>query len=246
MPETRESPAAPERRVVAIVGDLRVERRAAADGAGSPPRIVGHAAVFDRWAVLYEDDHYLIREVVRPGAYRHAIGEKQDVRSLFNHDSNFVLGRTVSGTLRLAEDAAGLWTETDPPDTPTIRDLVLAPIARGDVSGMSFAFTVRASGQTTTTEKDGVTVVDTGGDRTTFRREGDRYVHERELLAVDLYDVSPVTYPAYEQTDVALRSLAGLREWRSTHQEARGRRPRLALAAKRLRLFDAATPKSEA
>lgn len=240
--ETRSDPHAPERRFVAA-GDLRLERRAEGDAA--PPRIVGHASVFDAWTVLYEDDDYLIREVVRPGAYRNAIAEGQDVRALWNHDANFVLGRTTSGTLRLSEDVRGLRTETDAPDTPTIRDLVLAPIARGDVSGMSFAFTPRRADKVVATEKDGVTIVDSGGDRLTYRQDGGRFVQERELLDLDLYDVSPVTYPAYEQTDVGLRSLAGLRLYR-TSREAPGRRPRLIRAELRLRLFDAATPHHEA
>jgi HK97 family phage prohead protease len=237
--ETRNVATAPERRYAPADGGLRLERRA--EGEAAPPRIVGHASVFDRWTTLYEDDDYLVREVVRPGAYRNAIASGQDVRALFNHDSNFVLGRTTSGTLRLAEDGPGLLCEIDPPDTPTIRDLVLAPIARGDVSGMSFAFTPRRSGQTTTTEAGGITVVDSGGDRITRRMDGNRFVQERELLDLDLYDVSPVTYPAYEQTDVALRCLADLREF-GRDAKRRGRGFRLATAAMRLRLSHAAAP----
>jgi HK97 family phage prohead protease len=175
---------------------------------------------------------------VRPGAYKSAIAERQDVRSLFNHDANFVLGRTLSNTLILQEDAVGLLTDTDPPDTQTIRDLVLAPIARGDVSGMSFAFTVRRTPETKITVTNGVTVIDNGGERTTIREEDGVEIEERELLDLNLFDVSPVTYPAYEQTDVALRSLAERRE--QLIQGRHVRRPHLRRAEMRLRMHDAA------
>lgn len=198
----------PERRVVVADG-LHVEDRAGGDGRIN--RIVGHASVFDRWTTLYESPAYLWREVVRPGAYARAIRELQDVRSLWNHDANFVLGRTLSGTLSLVEDGTGLLTDTEPPDTQTIRDLVLTPIRRGDVSGMSFAFIPRP-GPERVERAEGKTVITTPGDRRTIRVEGVRTVEERELLDLDLLDVSPVTYPAYEQTDVALRARGEHRE----------------------------------
>ena len=113
--------------------------------------------------------------------------------------------------MRLAEDATGLATEIDPPDTQLARDVV-ALIDRGDVSGMSISFNVRRSDTITTTETDGVTVIDAGGERITIRREGDRTIEERELLDVDVYDVSPVTFPQYPQTDVSIRSRAEPRD----------------------------------
>jgi HK97 family phage prohead protease len=204
-PERRDAdPAGIERRVLTLTDDLEVR----AEGDATRPHIIGHAAAFDRWTVLYESPDYLWREVVRRGAFQYAIDAGQDVRSLFNHDSNFVLGRTASGTLTLSEDAVGLLSDTDPPDTQTIRDLVLSPIARRDVSQMSFAFVVRRGAETTTTTPEGVSVTDNGGERRTIRREGTRIIEERELLSVDLFDISPVTYPAYEATDVALRGAA--------------------------------------
>jgi len=208
-PERRDAdPAGIERRVIALPDDLRAEARAEGEPAR---RIIGHAAAFDRWTTLYEGDSLVWREVVRPGAFRRAIAERQDVRALFNHDSNYVLGRTASGTLQLSEDAVGLLSDTDPPDTQTIRDLVLAPIARRDITQMSFAFTVRRGPEVTTT-RDGVTVLENGGERITRRFDGPRMYEDRELLDVDLFDVSPVTYPAYENTDVALRERGALRD----------------------------------
>ena len=241
--ERREAaPAAPERRVLALPNDL--ELRAEGDN-GAPRKIVGHAAAFDRWTTLYEGESFVWREVVRPGAFRLAINESQDVRSLFNHDSNFVLGRTTSGTLRLSEDAVGLLTDTDAPDTQTIRDLVLAPIARRDITQMSFAFVVRR-GVETQTSKEGVTVIENGGERITRRYEGDRLLEDRELLSVDLFDISPVTYPAYKDTDVALRQLGATREAEVRQRvlaeiecqkagRLRGRRMRLRLVDARIR-----------
>jgi len=215
MPSQRPDPGDRRRevRTVAATG-LKVERRDDADA----PRIVGHAIVYDQWTTLHEGRSFVWREKIARGACRSALAEGQDVRCLFNHDPNYVLGRTKSGTLRLTEDATGLLAEIDPPDTPTVRDLVLAPIARGDVSGMSFSFLVREGGQVVTT-----------------REEGDRIVEEREVLALDLLDVSPVTFPAYEQTDVALRSLAERREREFRSLAAR----RLARMRIRQRMSDA-------
>lgn len=164
-----------ERRVFAVEG-LTIERR---DGAAS--LIKGHAAVFN----MLSQDLGGFREQVAPGAFTQAIKE-DDVRALFNHDPNFILGRNMSGTLRLSEDSRGLAIEIDAPDTQTIRDLVLAPIERGDVNQMSFAFNVRPNGQDWAKDEEGRVV--------------------RTLKSVRLSDVSPVVYPAYPQTDVAMRS----------------------------------------
>lgn len=205
---------------------------------GGKPTIAGHAAVFDRWTTLFEGEFFTWREVIRPGAFSNAISEGQDVRSLFNHDANIVLGRTRSGTLRLAEDAIGLMTETDTPDSQTVRDLVLVPIERGDISGMSFAFEPRRTKEVISRTGD-VTVIDRGGERITIRVDGRREVEEREVLDLNLYDISPVTHPAYEQTDIALRSLAERRE-QSIVQGRQSRRVRLRRAEMKLQLYDAA------
>ena len=145
-------------------------------------RIVGHASVFNSLS----EDLGGFREQVVPGAFAEAI-EKDDVRGLFNHDVNIVLGRNRSGTLRLSEDTRGLAIDIEAPDTQLVRDMVLAPIARGDVTQMSFAFMVRPNGQDWAKDDDGVWV--------------------RTIKRVRLFDVSPVTFPAYPATDVGLREL---------------------------------------
>lgn len=163
-----------ERRVL-VLDELKVEHRD-----GKPPMLRGHAAVFGQLS----EDLGGFREQIAAGAFRDAI-ETDDVRALFNHDANYVLGRNRSGTLRLAEDTRGLAIEIDPPDTQTIRDLVIAPIERGDVTQMSFGFSVRPNGQNWAKDDAGQTI--------------------RTLTKVRLYDVSPVTFPAYPQTDIASR-----------------------------------------
>ena len=162
----------------AFVGEgLKIERR---DDKMACLR--GHAAVFNQLS----EDLGGFREQIAPGAFTEALGS-DDVRALFNHDPNFVLGRTAAKTLRLAEDSRGLAFECDVPDTQMVRDLVLAPIDRGDISHMSFQFAVKPNGQDWAQDDEGRNV--------------------RTLKRVKLFDVSPVTYPAYPQTDVALREL---------------------------------------
>jgi HK97 family phage prohead protease len=153
-------------------------------GEGTPPVIVGHAAVYNRWS----EDLGGFKERVLPGAFTKTL-LGGDVRALFNHDPNFLLGRTKSGTLTLPDEAKGLHFEAMPPDTQTIRDLVLEPLRRGDVDHCSFSFSVPTGGDVWREPKA------IGG------------LYERDLVELRLYDVSPVTFPAYVSTDVAVRSL---------------------------------------
>ena len=98
------------------------------------PTIEGHAAVFDSLSV----ELWGFFEEIAPGAFADSIEAGDDVRALFNHDPNYVLGRSRNGTLRLAEDEVGLRVEFEPPDTQQARDVVTL-IERGDVNQMSFA-----------------------------------------------------------------------------------------------------------
>lgn len=155
---------------------------------GDKNTLVGHAAMFNS----FSRDLGGFREVITPGAFKRAITENQDVRALWNHDANHVLGRTTAGTLRLSEDDKGLAIEIDLPNTSAANDL-RESIGRGDVDQMSFAFITRSDEWTDQ-------VLD--GKRTIVR----------ELRDVDLFDVSPVTYPAYEATDIALRGLEQIKK----------------------------------
>lgn len=218
-PPGRHSEANVNQKRALVDAGLALERRAVGDGVQAPT-VRGYASVFNVWTTLYESEYLVFREMIEPGAYAAAIREKQDVRLLFNHDSNFVLARTKSGTLVLAEDDKGLVADAELLDSPTIRDLVIDPVKRGDITGMSFAFRVRPEGETITEySSNGVTYVD------------------RVLSDLDLYDVSIVTYPAYEATSVDVRNSAMDRE-----AEILGRlkRRQLALFDARLRLAEAA------
>lgn len=146
---------------------------------GDKPGISGHAAVFNQLS----EDLGGYREKIQPGAFADTI-KGGDVRALWNHDPNFILARTKSGTLRLAEDNTGLKIDADLPDTTFARDL-LKSIDRGDVDQMSFGFMVLPDGSS-------------------WRMEEGTLV--RTLLKVELFDVSPVTFPAYPQTDVSARA----------------------------------------
>ena len=114
--------------------------------------------------------------------------DMDDVRALFNHDSNFVLGRTKAGTLRLMVDENGLAYEIDMPDTQLGRDMYES-IKRGDISQSSFAFTI---------EDD------------EYRKEGDTVFRTIKKIK-KLYDVAPVTFPAYESTSVQARKIDELK-----------------------------------
>lgn len=157
---------------------LEIELRVVRTEAGVP-MIRGHAAVFNQLS----DDLGGFREQIVPGAFATAISS-DDVRALWNHNPDFILGRNLSKTLRLSEDVRGLAIEIDPPDSQTVRDLVLMPMERGDVTQMSFAFSLRPNGEDWAKDDNGQWV--------------------RTLKNLRLFDVSPVTYPAYPQTDVAV------------------------------------------
>jgi HK97 family phage prohead protease len=147
-----------------------------------PPRIVGHAALFD----VLSQDLGGFRERIKPGAFSESL-EKDDIRALFNHDPNVILGRNRSGTLNLREDDRGLRIEIEPPDTQAARDLMVS-VGRGDITQMSFGFIVQPNGQVWERDLDGRAL--------------------RTLTAVRLFDISPVVYPAYPDTAVAIRALS--------------------------------------
>lgn len=152
------------------------------------PKLVGHAAVFNEWSTI-SDPWFgdLYEEQVAPGAFRKTIKEG-DIRALWNHDPNIVLGRLKAGTLTLREDEQGLATEITPPDNEWGRP-VLDAVKRGDVSGMSIAFQV---------VKEKWTHPD--------RKKEPEALRQRVIMEARLMEVSPVTFPAYPQTDIGARS----------------------------------------
>lgn len=150
--------------------------RASADGDGKT--FDGYAAVFDSPSEPLGWDGFT--EYVRKGAFKKTLNDGADVRFLVDHQG-VPLARTKSGTLALEEDDFGLHAvttlDTDNPDVMRI----ISAMKRGDISQMSFAFRMI---------KENIT--DSG--------------MVRELIEVQLYDVSVVTYPAYEDTIAEIRS----------------------------------------
>ena len=140
--------------------------------------IEGYAAVFNSPTDIWG----MFTEVIAPGAFADAIASNDDIRALFNHDWNNVLGRTKSGTLRLSEDARGLKFEVDLPNTTLARDLSES-LKRGDISQCSFGFVPTSE---------------------TWDYEPEMPV--RTINSVELHEISVVSIPAYEDTEVSLRS----------------------------------------
>jgi HK97 family phage prohead protease len=157
-----------------------VEFRESDDG---KKMVAGHAAVFN----VITDIGGMFREKIAPGAFADTI-DGGDIRSLFDHNSALILGRTKSKTLRLWEDESGLRYEVDLPDTQAGRDLRVS-MDRGDIDGSSFAFRIL---------------------KQSWDESGD--VPLRTIEKVELYEVGPVTFPAYPEAEVGLRSLAEFRK----------------------------------
>lgn len=166
---------------------FRAEFRAKKED-GKTTKLEGYAAVFDKPS----ENLGGFQEVIRKGAFTRTLKEGADVRALFNHDPNYPLARTKdggkTGSLRLSEDDQGLKCSIDMPDTQCARDL-MSLVEAGVVDQMSFGFYVREQNWNRKDEKDG---------------QSDEI---REILDVDLFDVSAVTFPAYPQTSLEARKL---------------------------------------
>jgi len=152
--------------------------------------ISGYAAVFynaeDRGSAFGLWDG--AEERIMPGAFSRAIAEKDDARALFNHESDKLLGRVSAGTLQLSEDSRGLHYSISLGNTTAAKD-VREMISRGDLTGSSFSFKV--------TEE--------------FWSE-DEGTQIRNIKGVELFDVGPVTFPAYEASTANSRDIEGAKE----------------------------------
>ena len=167
-----------ERRTIPSLLELRTEPE------GESGVMAGYAAVFNQEA----DIGGMWREKIRPGAFTDTLKRGDEVYALWNHDPSQVLARNVKpdgsrGGLRMHEDRSGLKVTIRPYDTPTGRE-VLTLVREGGIDKMSFAFTVE--------------------DEVWSRKDG---VDIREITKVRLFDVSPVTFPAYEGTSIGARAL---------------------------------------
>lgn len=164
------------------------EIRAAEPESTESRKVVGYAAKFDT-----RSEYMGFYEVIKPGAFTDAL-KSSDVRALFNHDPNLILARTSSGTLKLTQDKIGLRYEFEVPNTSYGNDFLEA-VKRGDVSQSSFAFTLQRDGAKWIQEEVEGVVIDV-----------------REIYNIKrVYDVSPVTYPAYTDTTIAARDLQSMK-----------------------------------
>lgn len=152
------------------------------DGGDNLVAVTGYAAVFGERAAIGPLDKWGWEEVIEPGAFTGALDRRDDVTFLVDHEG-LPLARTTSGTLALTQDQRGLRVETklDPEDPDVQR--ILPKMRRGDLSKMSFAFIA---------------------EKETWDETGDHAL--RSIQSVQLFDVSIVTEPAYQGTDIGLRS----------------------------------------
>jgi uncharacterized protein len=163
------------------------------DGESTEQVVVGHAAVFDQLS----EDLGGFKERIHKNAFDDVLDN--DVRAFFNHDPNHLLARVSSGTLKLSIDEKGLKYEFSVPDTSSGRDLLVS-MERGDINQSSFAFTIQDD---------------------SWDKENGRDI--RTINKVKrLYDVSPVSIPAYPGANdlaVAQRSLAIYNEQKQRRDE---------------------------
>lgn len=160
-----------------------------ADGEGMPKEIGGIAAV-----VNSVTDLGYFEEVILPGAFDNALSKDYDIRCLFNHEAELILGRTKADTCKVFVNADGNLEYTWVPDyeNPTHVSVVRS-IMRGDITQSSFAFTIKEQ---------------TWTDSTKYGTMG-----KRTIKVIDeLFDVSPVTYPAYAETEADARSIVAMRD----------------------------------
>jgi HK97 family phage prohead protease len=160
------------------IADVTFELRETTDGM----TFEGYAAVFNS-----DSSPLPFIERIAPGAFARSLKSRNDIKLLWNHDTGIVLGSTRAGTLRLMEDSFGLKAVASLPDTQAGRDAAVL-LKRGDVSAMSFGFTVPQ-----------------GGD------SWDKTGNVRTLNRVSLHEVSLVAFPAYSSTTgtTSVRSLEG-------------------------------------
>jgi HK97 family phage prohead protease len=174
-----------ERRTFTGTVELRM-----AEGQEFPTEVTGIAAVVDQ-----RTDIGWFEEEIAPGAFDDAL-TFSDIRVLFNHDPNRILGRTVASTAKVWVNDAGHLAYSFTPDPSNPEHVsVVRSIQRGDITQSSFAFTT-----------NGVQWV--WSDK--YGQEGTR----RILKMKELYDVSPVTYPAYSGTSVGSRDAEAIRQER--------------------------------
>lgn len=144
-------------------------------------KLAGYAAIFDSYERIGGD----FIEVIRRGAFRRTLADPHDILFFYAHDDQHILARRSNGTLRLKEDQIGLAFDAELPKTSLAKD-VYELVKRGDIQGMSFGFWVSAA----------------TGERWSETKKGELL---REMIDIDLFEVSLTSIPAYPDTTVAAR-----------------------------------------
>lgn len=150
---------------------------------GDKTFVRGYAALFNSMS----EDLGGFKEIIDPAFFNEVL--EDDVRCLLNHRDDNILGRSKAGTLTYGIDAKGLWFEYEDPGTTVSRDLLIS-MSRGDIAECSFQFDVHSSSE--------------GGYK--FERKGEEWFCTL-LRCKRLYDVGPVTFPAYPETTIGKRGL---------------------------------------
>jgi len=171
-----------ERRFVPLTGaSIRAKGKAEGD---DTPMIEGHGALFNEETVI----GMWFRERILPGAFKDSLAN-DDIRVFYNHDPNFILGRTSAGTATIEEDKKGLRYEVTP---PAARADVVESIKRGDITGSSFAFTVESDDD----------------EEWDYSETKKGMLPLRTIKRAKLYETGPVAFPAYENTTVSARAVS--------------------------------------
>lgn len=173
------------------------------DSESKTERFAGIASTTGQEYTLFEDEREVFIEEIAPGAFRDAA--KHDIRVLKNHDPNFLLARTASGTATVSETPEGLAYEWQNDPTMTYAADLSASIRRGDMNQSSFGF-----------------IIGKDNDKwEEYTRADGKIVHKRTILGFrEIFDVSPVTFPANPTTTVQKRDLeSALKAWEQRHKE---------------------------
>ena len=188
--KTKTRPEVVEQRI-RLFSEADFAVRAAGDDE-SLPVFTGHAAVFNVRTAIGNPLRWGFYEEIAPGTFTKTLQEG-DARFLVDHDTSLLMARVSADDLRLAEDKVGLAVDADlDTELSYVRDFV-RNLEKRRITGMSFGFRVVKDDWTTETVE------------TSDGNEAE--VEIRTIREVELFEVSAVTFPAYEETDAALRAL---------------------------------------
>lgn len=157
----------------------KIEFRESSNGVRT---ITGYAVKWNMKSHPMQEDGIKFTEQFSKGAFSESL-TKDDQRALWSHDMSKILGRTKNGSLRLKEDNIGLRFELDLPNTTVGQD-VYESVKRGDIDGVSFGFSMEAE-EWDDKNKGGIV---------------------RTITKAKLFEISPVTFPAYPDSEVSARN----------------------------------------